>query len=105
MGEGIGGEKQREERKEGEKENEKKVRNKEERKKDSKASSFDLPVFQRSKFVRPRVKVRLLDEGYTLRGRDSSYLVYFHPKGCLAGFWDCRECCRVLTLYSTFILN
>ena len=51
MGEGIGGEKQREERKEREKEKEEKGREKEERKEDPKASSFDLPAFRRSEFV------------------------------------------------------
>ena len=51
--EGIGGEKQREERKEREKEKEKKEREKEEMKEDSKASSSDLPEFRRLEFVGP----------------------------------------------------
>ena len=40
----------------------------------------------RSEFVGLRVKVRLLNEGYAPRGRDSSSFGYFHPKGCLAVF-------------------
>ena len=79
MGEVIGGEKQREERKEREKEKEKKGREKEERKEDPKASSFYLLKFRRSEFVRLRVKVHLLDEGYTPRGRDSFYFGLFPP--------------------------
>ena len=75
----IGGEKQREERKEKEKENKKKGREEEERKEDPKASSSDLPAFRRSKFVRPRVIVRSLDEGYAPRGRVSSYFGLFPP--------------------------
>ena len=79
VGEGIGGEKQREERKEREKEKEKKWREKEERKEDSEASSSGVPAFRRSKFVRQRVKVRILDEAYAPRGRDSSYVGLFPP--------------------------
>ena len=73
VGEGISGEKQREERKEREKEKEKKGREKEERKEHLEASSFDLPAFRRLEFVGLRVIVRLLDKGYAPRGRDSSY--------------------------------
>ena len=49
-------------------------------------------VFQRSELVGPRSKVRLLDEGYVPRGRDSSYFGYFHLKGCLAVFSALRGC-------------
>ena len=60
-------------------EKEKKVREKEG--KEGRSSSFFLqfPTFQRSEFVRPRVKVRLLDEGYAPRGRDSSYFGLYPP--------------------------
>ena len=34
-------------------------------------------MFRRSKLVRPRSKVRILDEGCALRGRDTSYLGFF----------------------------
>ena len=44
--------------------------------------------FQRSELVGPRSKVRLFDEGYTPRGRDSSYFGYFHPNGLN----DCLVC-------------
>ena len=50
-----------------------------ERKEDLVASTSDFrrsdgqsSKVQRSEFIEPRVKVRLLDEGYTPRGRDSS---------------------------------
>ena len=49
---------------------------KREMKEDLVASSSD---FRQSKFVRTRVKVRLLDEGYAPRGRDSSYFSLFLP--------------------------
>ena len=38
-----------------------------------------LPAFLRSKFVWPRVKVRLLNEGYALRGNDSFSFDLFPP--------------------------
>ena len=79
VGEGIDGAKQREERKEREKEKEKKGREKEERKEDQEGSSSGLPAFRRSEFFGPKVKVRLLDEGYAPRGRDSFYVGLFPP--------------------------
>ena len=83
MGEGIGGEK---------KKNEKKGRENEEWKEDPKASSSDLLVFRRSEFVGPRVKVYLLNKDYAPRGRNSSYFGLFPPKGCLAVFSALRSC-------------
>ena len=56
----------------------KKVR-KRERMREYVASSSDLPAFQRSVFVGPRVKVCLLEEGYAPRIRDYSYLGLFPP--------------------------
>ena len=84
-------------------------------KEDQKVSSSDLPAFRLSEFVSLRVKVRQLDEGYAPRGKNSSYLVYFNHKGCLAvfpalrsclaRFWDCWECCPILTLHFAFIFR
>ena len=40
-------------------------------------------AFRWSELVGSRSKVRILDEGYTLRGRDSSYFWFiFYHKGC-----------------------
>ena len=49
-------------------------------------------TFRLSEFIGPRIKVRLRDEGWAPRGRDSSYLSYFHPKGCLVVFSILRGC-------------
>ena len=77
MGEGIGGEKQREERKEREEGKKERKRERKEKNKGkeigrSETSSSDLPVFRWSEFIWLRLKVRLLDAGYAQRGRDSS---------------------------------
>ena len=79
-------------KREGRREREEIKRRKGERKRERKKNRLFFllsPAFRWSELVRPRSKVNLLDEGYASRGRDSSYLVYFHPKGCLAVFWDC----------------
>ena len=80
MGEGIDGEKRREEMKERE-ENKKERKENEKRKEKGRfeTSSSDLPAFLRFELVRPRVKFRLLDEGYTPKGRDSSSFGLFPP--------------------------
>ena len=66
----------REERKGKEKEKGKgeKGKKERERKREKKKSAF-----RRSKLVGPRSKVRIFDEGYTPRGRDSSYFGLFPP--------------------------
>ena len=84
MGEGIRGEKQREERKEREEEKKERKRERKEKKKGKEkgrfeTSSSDLSVFRWSEFIGSRVKVRLLDEGYAPRGRDSSSFGLFPP--------------------------
>ena len=65
------------------------------------ASSSDLSAFRRSEFVGPRIKARLLIEGYTPRGRDSSSFGYFHPKGRLVGFLACDK----VALFQPYILS
>ena len=67
---------------------EKKKREKNERKEEKKgkkerkrkeANRFFLssPMFRQSEFIRPMSKVRLHDEGYSLRGKDPSYFGLF----------------------------
>ena len=67
--------KEREEKKiekEGEERERERRRRKGERKKEKMRA-----VFRLSELVRPRSKVRIFEEGYTPRGRDSSYLSFF----------------------------
>ena len=73
--------KEKKERKRRKKERNKERKEKEKGKKKgrSETSSFDLPVFRQSEFIGPKVKVCLLDEGYTSRGRDSSSFGLFPP--------------------------
>ena len=49
--------------------------------KEGRSASFFLmsTAFRRSEFIGSKIKVRLLDEGYSPRGRDSSYLGLFPP--------------------------
>ena len=48
---------------------------------EGRSASFFLmsTAFRRSEFVGSKIKVRLLDEGYSPRGKDSSYLGLFPP--------------------------
>ena len=77
-----------------ERKKERKGKEKERKRKRGKSVSFFSRslTFRRLELVRPRSKVRLLDEGYTPRGSDSSYFGYFHPKGCLVVFSSLRGC-------------
>ena len=63
-------------------------RRKEEMKERKETGGFFLlsTVFRQSKFVGPRSKVHLLDQGYALRGRDSSYFGLFST---LRAVWWC----------------
>ena len=65
----------------GGKEWEKEKKGREKKGEEGRSNSFFLlfPAFRRSEVVELRVKVRLLDEGYTPRGRDFPTLVDFLP--------------------------
>ena len=65
------------------------------------ASSSDISGFLQSEFVWPRIKARLLNEGYAPRGRDSSSFGYFHPNGHLTGFLACDKA----ALFRPYILS
>ena len=69
-------------REKGKKEKKRKERKREkkrERKGEKEIDVFFLrsPVFRRSELIEPRSKVRIINEGYALRGRNSSYFCLF----------------------------
>ena len=71
---------------------------KEKKRKERKGNRYVLssPAFRWLGLIKPRSKVRLRDEGYAPRGKDSSYFCLFSTiRSCFFKIW---ECCPVLIL-------